>query len=55
VLLDMPKNAYSERFVSFGIENILLLNQHQMSDTDKVLFAVGEDFIVLFDLKFIPS
>lgn len=55
VLLDMPKNAYSERFVSFGIENILFLSQNPLTDSDQVFFAVGEDFIVLFDLKFIPA
>ena len=30
-LLDMPKNAYSERFVSFGIETIHRLNKVENS------------------------
>jgi hypothetical protein len=41
VLLDMPKNAYSERFISFGIENILLLNQNPLINSSQPFFAVG--------------
>jgi hypothetical protein len=51
----MPKNSYSEKFVSFGIESIHLLKKSKDSDSDDVLFAVGEDFVVLFELKFVPA
>lgn len=55
VLLDMPKNAYSEKYVSFGIENIMLLQKFQDSEYSSKLIAVGEDFMVLFELKLIPA
>jgi len=41
ILLDMPKNSYSEKFVSFGIESLHLLNTNKESNENEILFAVG--------------
>ena len=55
VLMEMKKNAYMERFVSFGVERLHVLGQLEPQHYDRTLLAIGSDFIILFKLKLTPS